>query len=539
MSADLLFADLLREVDRRIKAALRSWRPDLSKTTGVLPGYALPVSGPAAPGGTGTGYPPADTSVTTGKIDDDAVTFAKMQNIATDRLIGRDTAGTGDPEALTVGGGVEFTSSGGIQRSALTGDVTASAGSGSTTIANDAVTYAKMQNVSAASKLIGRGDGGSGDPQEITLGSGLTMTGTTLDATGGGSGAPTTATYITQTHDATLSAEQALGDLATGLLKNTTGTGVLSVATAGTDYAAASHDHTGTGDGGKLTAPVLDSYAVLEEIAAPSSPAADTVRLYAKDKGGITELFYKASDGTERDLSDASSTGANTTSTGAAGSEPGSPSSGNLYFPNNGFSVERYSGSAWAPWGPIFPLTAPVDGDFAWVNQGGASVTTTNGGIALRAPATSGTSFRIRKKSAPATPYTITAWFLMNIVGTQLGMAGLLFRQSSDGKLHAHYLWGNSSGILNLFSTKWTNETTLSAHYVASIPFAPQSPVCLRIADNGTNRICSVSADGVNFITTHTVGRTDFLTANEVGFFANTQSTAFDAVSTLLSWKEA
>lgn len=49
------------------------------------------------------------------------------------------------------------------------------------------ITYAKMQNVSAASKLIGRGDSGAGSPQEITLGTGLTMTGTTLSASGGGS----------------------------------------------------------------------------------------------------------------------------------------------------------------------------------------------------------------------------------------------------------------------------------------------------------------------------------------------------------------
>lgn len=66
------------------------------------------------------------------------------------------------------------------------GDITVS-GSGATwTIDNDAVTYAKMQNVSAASRLLGRGDSGSGDVQEITVGSGLTMTGTTLSASGGG-----------------------------------------------------------------------------------------------------------------------------------------------------------------------------------------------------------------------------------------------------------------------------------------------------------------------------------------------------------------
>lgn len=57
-----------------------------------------------------------------------------------------------------------------------------------------------------------------------------------VPAGGGGGGAPTSATYITQTPDATLSAEQALSTLATGILKNTTGTGVLSIAAAGTDY---------------------------------------------------------------------------------------------------------------------------------------------------------------------------------------------------------------------------------------------------------------------------------------------------------------
>lgn len=82
-------------------------------------------------------------------IDNDVVTFPKMQNIATDRLVGRDTAATGDPEELTVGAGLEFTGSGGIQRSALTGDVTAAAGSGTTAIAAGVILDADV-NASAA-----------------------------------------------------------------------------------------------------------------------------------------------------------------------------------------------------------------------------------------------------------------------------------------------------------------------------------------------------------------------------------------------------
>lgn len=84
-----------------------------------------------------------------------------------------------------------FTDTGGSGITQLTGNVTAGPGTGSqvATIPNNTVTYAKMQDVSAISKLIGRGAGaGAGDPEEITLGTGLTMTGTTLSSSGGSAG---------------------------------------------------------------------------------------------------------------------------------------------------------------------------------------------------------------------------------------------------------------------------------------------------------------------------------------------------------------
>jgi len=72
-------------------------------------------------------------------LDSDTVVFAKMQNITTDRLIGRDTAGTSDPEEISVGGGLEFTGSAGIQRSAISGDVVIAAGAATATIQANSV----------------------------------------------------------------------------------------------------------------------------------------------------------------------------------------------------------------------------------------------------------------------------------------------------------------------------------------------------------------------------------------------------------------
>lgn len=58
--------------------------------------------------------------------------------------------------------------------------------------------------------------------------------------------APIGAKYIVQTADADLTAEQSLAALGTGIVKNTTATGVLSIAVDGTDYSSPGHTHPAT-----------------------------------------------------------------------------------------------------------------------------------------------------------------------------------------------------------------------------------------------------------------------------------------------------
>jgi hypothetical protein len=118
---------------------------------------------------------------------------------------------------------------------ALTGDVTTSSGSVATTIGARKVLYSMMPSV-ADGKLKGRSAGSAGDEQEITVGSGLSLSAGTLSATGGGGGADALGRYIVQISTNAPANAQILASLSTGLVKNTTTTGVLSIAAAGTDY---------------------------------------------------------------------------------------------------------------------------------------------------------------------------------------------------------------------------------------------------------------------------------------------------------------
>jgi hypothetical protein len=83
-----------------------------------------------------------------------------------------------------------ITLSGDVTGSGATSIVTTIAANAVTTskIANTAVTFAKIQNINT-NRLLGRSSAGSGSVEEISIGSGLSLSGGTLSASGGGGSA--------------------------------------------------------------------------------------------------------------------------------------------------------------------------------------------------------------------------------------------------------------------------------------------------------------------------------------------------------------
>jgi len=223
--------------------------------------------------------------------------------------------------------------------------------------------------------------------------------------------------------------------------------------------------------------------------------------------------------------------------TSAYGSRPSPTNAGNLFFPSDGFYVERDTGAAWAPWGPLFPFTAPDDSAFSWVNQGSATKSTTNGGIHISAPSNgSAQSARLRAKTLPSAPYTLTVALLPLLHYAQFSIVLFGLRNSSDDKMVLFQI-ENDSGTLTFQYTKWTNVTTPAGAYISITNATPMPDLpILRLQDDNTNRILSWSADGQNFMPIHSVGRTDHTTPDQAVIGVNPFSQVTGV--TLLSWKE-
>ena len=290
--------------------------------------------------------------------------------------------------------------------------------------------------------------------------------------------------------------------------------------------------------------PFAASTLALDELGAPSdstslNASTDAHGLLPKLDGTSTNFL----DGTGAWSVPAGGGGGATSSdivlTGTDSDLPAAETEGRLYLPSDGASIYRDTGAAWERWGGMWKFTepaAPTTDTFTWINQTGITVTKSKG-ILHFTNSTTDTKLGIMYKDAPSTPYTIDAVITSSIGNNANSEVGICFVESASGKIH-----GLTIGIADggsIYSRKWTDYQTFSAAYATQtyrvytyIPF-----MFLRIVDDATNRLTYWSMDGVNYKLVNTIGRTDFLTADKVGFFIRKAES--DLLMSCLSWRES
>lgn len=233
---------------------------------------------------------------------------------------------------------------------------------------------------------------------------------------------------------------------------------------------------------------------------------------------------------------------------------------GILHFPTDTETIARSNGSTWNPFGPIYQFTPPDNSTFSWDNQDSAAIDATRDSITLIAPGqgSGNMNYRVRYKTAPATPYLVTVYLQTNLfIGFQFLKIGILFRQNSNSSFEIYEFLGGTNQFqirMNRMATPTSNagggQKLITSNFLSL-------PNWFRIGDTGANRIFEISYDGIHWfrpyntaaVTGFPIGlfpdvpRTDFLTADQVGFavdaaWNDASNSHGDIYATILHWSE-
>ncbi len=221
---------------------------------------------------------------------------------------------------------------------------------------------------------------------------------------------------------------------------------------------------------------------------------------------------------------------------------PSAGKTGRLVLLDDALALLRDNGSTFDAYGLLNKHTIPpLSSAFTWNNQGSSTITDNGGTIYLQGTNAVSNQLTGMHKAAPSAPYTLTVRLIPDIPSQNYSSYGLYWRSSSSGKCAVFNLSDISSGSLNFLSRKYNDFTNYNSDYSGGVPQANLQ--WLRLQDDGTNRIMSISADGINWKVLHTVANNDFVIADQIGFFLGLELgsglTVVTSGLTVASWLEA
>lgn len=200
-----------------------------------------------------------------------------------------------------------------------------------------------------------------------------------------------------------------------------------------------------------------------------------------------------------------------------------------LYMPRAGLEVGATVGNITRVVPP-----PPVEA-FTWVNQGTATASNVANGIYLSAPSAGSLSMRCLVMATPGAPWVCTLGYIPDLETAAQLESGMIVRNAGAGTLIDHANGGSNGYSIQKYNSPTSNSAVYTVTQLPWVGHDGSIPLWVRWVDDGTNRIAYYSRDGVTWRQTHTVGRTDFLTADQVGFFVRVDN-GFSAI-TVISWE--
>ena len=191
-------------------------------------------------------------------------------------------------------------------------------------------------------------------------------------------------------------------------------------------------------------------------------------------------------------------------------------------------------------YGPIWPMTAPVLGNYTWVNQNTATATSLAGGaIEFTSQNAASTNLNGLFKTAPATPYTVKVALQLNLqTPFNAPRCGLGFRESGTGKITG--IGSRTPSEISYVS--WASATSYSSDINnTNIYYMNGVIIWLTIRNDGTNLYYSYGPTPNATRQLYTQAKNAFFTTapDQVGFFCDSNNSGFAQFLTLYSWLES
>lgn len=212
---------------------------------------------------------------------------------------------------------------------------------------------------------------------------------------------------------------------------------------------------------------------------------------------------------------------------GTVAGTPAAEKAGRLYYTTNSSYIYRDNGTAQIPWGPAFQMTEPVLGSFTWVNQGGATAVSTNGGIYMQKTGASSAENHSFMVQSVAAPYTLVAGYstIANMTNPY-GLTGVYLYNSGSGKNIMVRFGGCDNYTKSLFIQQFntvggTNSVTFGSNANANWYHGMGGMYWVKITDDNTTRRYYIGSDPNHFMQFASEASGTFLTADKIGFGVN------------------